>query len=208
MLWVSCNLLFRVYFRYSVRNAPRLRGPYVVVANHTSFLDPLFLSAAQRRRVCYLMSEVFYRSPRAYWFYRFARAIPVSPRGGNRQAMRAARDALARGDVIGIFPEGGLSRDGELYLGQPGAVSLVLSSGVPVVPAGMTGAYDAMPPSGGWPRPARVRVRFGPPLTADELSGPKSPDRKARLGAATRRIMREIGALTEQRSREQVLGRD
>ncbi|MEM7201891.1 MAG: lysophospholipid acyltransferase family protein [Planctomycetota bacterium] len=195
LVWWTGNALLRGCFRLSVEQSPKLAGPYVVAANHTSFLDPLLLSAAQRRWVCYMMNEAVYRSTRFGWFYRFAGAIPVSLWGSNRAAVRAARAALDRGEVVGVFPEGGLSRDGLPYLGQPGAVSLVLSAGVPIVPAGIIDAHHALPADGGWPRFHRVRVRFGAPIQPEELA-PSSTHRKKRLAVATERLMEEIAALT------------
>lgn len=203
--WSACNVVFRLLLRYSVENAPRLPGPYVVVANHASWLDPFFLGSAHRRRVCYLMSEAFYRSPRGHWFFKLARTIPVSLRGRNRDAIRAARAALARGDVVGIFPEGGLSRDGRLYLGQHGAVSLVLSAQVPVVPAGLIGPYDVLSARGGRPKLAKVTVRFGEPILPEQLVASAGAGRKEQLLVATRRLMQEIAALTGQTSREDEL---
>lgn len=201
-VWLLGNLLLRVWFRLRIENRPQLRGPFVLAANHASFLDPIVLSAALPRRVRFMMSEAFYRSPRLGWFYRWSRAIPVSLRGGNRDAMRAARDALADGAVVGIFPEGGITRDGKLYLGNPGAVSLVLSAGVPIVPAGIVGLHHAYGVGHrGLPRLSRVTVRFGAPITPVELVGAATA-RKAQLGVATERIMAEIATLLGTTSRE------
>jgi 1-acyl-sn-glycerol-3-phosphate acyltransferase len=205
VLYVTCNALFRVYFRYRAYDSPRLQGPFVLVANHTSQLDPLLLGAGLRRRLCYMMTEVFYRSPRAHRLFRFFRAIPVALRGGNRDAIRAARAELARGAVVAIFPEGGLSRDGVPLLGNPGAVALVLSEGVPVVPAAIIGAHDAVGPHRAFPRPSRITVRYGRPLQPDELMGEAGASRKARLAAATERLMRAIAELGGQTAREDVL---
>jgi 1-acyl-sn-glycerol-3-phosphate acyltransferase len=203
--WLFANAFFRVYFRYRVVDRPRLSGPFVVVANHTSFLDPVLVGAGLHRRCAFMMTELFYRSPRFHPLYRFFRSIPVSVRGGNRDALRAARDVLARGDVIGVFPEGALSRDGELFLGNPGAVALVLAEGVPVVPAGIVGAHDAFGVHRKFPRPKRVEIRFGTPIPAAELTGPEGAGRKQRLSHATERIMSAIAELSEQQPREAVV---
>lgn len=203
----SClRALFAVWFRLRVSDPPRLQGACVLAPNHASLLDPLLLGTAARRRVVFLMTETIWRSPWLGWFYRWTRTIPVAARGANREALRAAKAALQRGAVLGIFPEGGLSRDGGLLLGSPGAVALVLDEDVPIVPVAIVGARSALPPGTVWPRPRRVEVRFGAPIMPFELAALGS-GRKQRLAAATRLIMDRIAALTGQSSREAELER-
>jgi 1-acyl-sn-glycerol-3-phosphate acyltransferase len=201
---VSFGLLLRAWFRLRVEGPPPPAGPWVLAANHTSFVDPLVLGAALRARVVYLMTEVVWRSRGLGWFYRWNRAIPIRTRGGNRDALRAARAALQQRRVLGIFPEGGLSRDGLPMLGNPGAVSLVLQENVPIVPVGIVGAHGALPPGAWLPRPRRITIRFGEPILPGELDA-LGGDRRQRLRAATTLIMRRIAALTGETAREDVL---
>ena len=108
--------------------------------------------------------------------------------------------------VVGIFPEGGLSRDGMLMLGSPGAVSLVLNEKLPIVPVGIVGAAEALPSGVSWPRPRKLVVRYGEPITSAELDA-LGGGRRERLQNATRLIMQRIAALTGQEAREDVLER-
>jgi 1-acyl-sn-glycerol-3-phosphate acyltransferase len=133
------------------------------------------------------------------------RTIPVPLHGAHQPALRAARRALAQGEVVGLFPEGGISRDGRLMLGNPGAMSLVLGEQVPIVPAGIVGASRVLPFGARWPRPARVDVRFGAPIPPDAFAEAAGPSRRRRLEAGTRLLMEEIARLTGQVSRERVL---
>ena len=119
--------------------------------------------------------------------------------------MRAARAVLQQGRVLGIFPEGGLSRDGLPMLGSPGAVSLVLQENVPIVPVGILGAHAAMPPGAAWPRPRRITIRFGAAMLPAEFDAMGGGDRRVRLREATATIMRRIAALTGQTAREDAL---
>lgn len=201
---VLFGALLRVWFRMRIEGAPPV-GPCVLVANHTSFLDPLLLGASQRARIVYLMTEVVWRSPSLGWFYRWCRAIPLSTRGANRDALRAARAVLGQGRIVGVFPEGGLSRDGQLLLGSPGAVSLALQANVPIVPVGILGARAAMPPGAALPRSRRVTVRFGAPIAPAELQALGGDDRRERLRVATAAVMRRIASLTGQVAREDQL---
>jgi 1-acyl-sn-glycerol-3-phosphate acyltransferase len=198
------RLTFRILFRFRVEGSPPAKGGYVIAANHASYLDPLILGASIRRRLAYLMTETVWRSPSAGWFYRWNRAIPLSARGGNRDALRAARGILKQSRALAIFPEGGLSRDGLLMLGSPGAVSLVLNEGLPIVPVGIIGANEALSPGSGRPRLCRIIVRYGTPIMPDEIAA-LGEDRRTRLRDATRMIMQRIAELTDQESREDVL---
>ncbi|MCA8956146.1 MAG: 1-acyl-sn-glycerol-3-phosphate acyltransferase [Planctomycetes bacterium] len=190
----------RSYGGLVVTNPPQLSGGYVVVANHTSFLDPIVLGAVNPRRVAFLMNAVAYRNPLGRWFYRMFRSIPVELSGVGREAIRAAHEALDGDEVVGVFPEGGISRHGGLLLGSPGAVALVLSKSVPVVPVGLVGVDRVLPYGKCFPRPRRIEVRYGDPIAASELM--IGEGRKERLAHATLRIMREIAALTGQTARE------
>lgn len=201
LFWAVFGLPLRLWFRLRIVGSPPMRGAYVLAANHTSFLDPLLIGACLRRRIVFLMTAVVWRSAAFGWFYRWNKAIPLQATGGNRDALRAARLVLQQGRVVGIFPEGGLSRDGLPMLGNPGAVSLVLNEGVPIVPVGIVGAHEAMPPGRLLPRPRQITVRFGAPITAAELDAGGS-DRRGRLQAATSLIMGRIAELTGQVPRE------
>lgn len=201
---VLFGALIRAWFRLRIEGPPPV-GPCVLVANHTSFLDPLLLGSAQPSRIVYLMTEVVWRSPALGWFYRWSKAIPLSTRGQNREPLRAARAVLAQGRIVGVFPEAGLSRDGQLMLGSPGAVSLALQAEVPIVPVGIVGASTALPPGAALPRPRRITVRFGAPIPPAELLALGGDDRRQRLRLATTAVMRRLAALTGQVAREDQL---
>jgi 1-acyl-sn-glycerol-3-phosphate acyltransferase len=200
--------LLKVYFRVRTENRPRLDGGFVLVANHASLLDPLILGAvtpgwAGTHRVVFMMNSAMARSRLLGWFYRWNRVIPVAPQGGNKEALRAARDVLAAGEILAVFPEGGLSRDGQLLLGNPGAVSLGLARSSPVLPVGIVGTDHALPFGGRFPWPRKIVVRYGQPISVTELTG--QGERKQRLASATVRIMREIACLLGQTAREDQL---
>ena len=204
LFWLTVGSGLRLYFRLKVENRPKLQGAYVLAPNHASLLDPILLGAASHRRIAFMMTEVIYRSPSMGWFYRWNHSIPVSVRGSNRDALRDARAVLRSGRVLGIFPEGGLSRDGGLMLGNPGAISLVLGESVPIIPVGILGLYDCLPVDAGFPSPGQVTVRFGEPIAPDQVAA-LGKSRKARLQAATALIMERIAELTEQETRESQL---
>jgi len=200
--------LLKIYFRVRAENRPMLDGGLVLVANHASLLDPLILGAVTSgwvgtHRVVFMMNSAMARTRLLGWFYRWNRVIPVAPQGGNKDALRAARDVLAAGEVLAVFPEGGLSRDGQLLLGSPGAVSLGLARNAPVLPVGIVGTGRALPYGGRFPWPRKIVLRYGQPIPVTELTG--DGERKQRLACATTRIMREIAGLLGQTAREDQL---
>ncbi len=169
--------------RVGHRRVPR-RGAVLVVCNHVAFVDPILMVAAARPRRCWIMAkEELYRStPLAWWMSRCG-AFPVRRATADRDAVRTARGILGRGEALLLFPEGGVSRDGVMRPGFPGAGSLALMEGVTVVPAAIWGTQLLKGP---------VRIRFGAPIDMSDLrTGP----RPGRNQAATERIVDAIAAL-------------
>ncbi len=95
-------------------------------------------------------------------------------RGGARAAQEtldSALEILARGELFGFYPEGTRSPDGKLYRGRSGLGYLALNSGAPVVPTAMVGTRKMMPPGTSYLRPAKIEIRFGKPMTFEDLAG-------------------------------------
>lgn len=189
---------FRVfYFRIEaegVEHLPRA-GPAIVVANHASYLDAGVLGSVLPRKVHFIVLSAMYRLWRIRWFYWGMDTIPVRPGRPDHAAIRKALRVLAEGKVLGIFPEGSRSLDGRLQPPLAGAAMIAVKSGAPIVPAAIRGAHEAFPPGSIWPRPRKVRVRFGPPFRGGAADGARV-GRKA-LQQLGERMMREIAALME-----------
>lgn len=165
IIWPVSAALMRATLPIEVRGArflPR-EGAALLVCNHQGYFDPLFLQTATSRVVHYLMTSDFYDLPAVRPFFRLCDAIRV-PTGRNpRLALEGALAVLRRGWLVGVFPEGRLSRDGKIGRILPGAAYLASRGGVPVVPARIRGSIRVLP-HGRWvPRQARVRIRFGEP---------------------------------------------
>jgi len=128
------------------------KGPYIVAANHASFIDPIVGQIAVRDNISWVAKKAVYKK----WFLRpihyTFRSIPVNG------AVDKAVDALEEGRVVGIFPEGTRSRDGKLKEADVGVAVMALKSGCPVVPVGISGAYDAL-------RPGKVSLSFRSKVT-------------------------------------------
>jgi 1-acyl-sn-glycerol-3-phosphate acyltransferase len=154
--------------RFRVEGTERLpaSGPGIVVALHRSWLDPACVGGACPRPVRFLILETVYRRRAARWFYRRMRSIPVAPgAGGSLSGLRTALRALREGELIGVFPEGRVFPAGRLGPFHPGAALLAIHAAAPVIPMVIRGSDRAWPHGSRWPRPARVSVRIGAPIT-------------------------------------------
>lgn len=186
----------RLYFGLRVRGRAPGRGGCILAANHTSFLDAGLVGLTTDRRVRFMMTDFYADLPLMAWFFRWNRVIFVREDRGNTAAYRAALAALRDGDVVGIFPEGGISLDGELQAIRAGVVALALRSRAPVVPIGIHGAFEALPRHGKFPKPRTIRIEVGAPLAPGDLVAPGHTD-AAGLRAAAARLGREIARLAE-----------
>lgn len=170
------------------------RGPYILTANHHNYLDGVVLACAVPRPVSFLvMPRVFHATPFHPPFHRHIGSILLEVGRPDVGALREALAALDAGRVVCIFPEGPFSVRGRLEPGQPGVGLLALRSGVPVVPAGIRGTYQALVGRRlHVPRHHPLCVRFGPPRRFPDLNG-GSP--RAARRRVTERIMADIAAL-------------
>jgi 1-acyl-sn-glycerol-3-phosphate acyltransferase len=184
--YVMCKALFHGLYRLrrnGNHNIPR-RGGVLLVCNHIAGLDPPMVgTAATPRRTHYMAKSELFRGPVVTRILREVGAFPVERGGADRTAMRMAKDVLARGDCLLMFPEGTRSLDGRLGPAMPGAGALALDDGVTVVPMAIWGSQRRFGP---------VRVEIGAPLDLSDLtSGPRS----ARAQAVAERMMAAIAEL-------------
>jgi len=140
-------------------------GPFLLVANHQSILDPIFIQSHCPRPVHTLTkSTQFSRFP-FRWLLPRILALPARRYRVDAQVVRMMLRRLAQGEVVGIYPEGERTWDGTLQPLRRGTVRVLLRAGVPVVPCGISGAFDVWPR---WVRGPRrggeVVLRFGRPL--------------------------------------------
>ena len=187
--------LGQIYFRLRRRGLHRLprTGPVILIANHSSFLDPPVLGSACPRKVHFLIMRAMYDMLRFRWFYAGMEAIPVSADRQDAMSLRRALKALREGRVVGVFPEGRRRLDGRVGEAQLGAALLAARSGASVVPVGIRGAYEALPPKGMFPWPKRIEVVFGEPL---RWNGGRA-DRRS-LEAFSRSMMSSVAMLVEE----------
>lgn len=191
------NPLFRLYFRaevYGAEHVPK-SGGFVLAPNHASFIDPwLMVGASKCHPIRYLINESWYNRS-ALWRYAF-RSCGVIPAAKDPvETIKRVVTQLRAGDIVGLFPEGRISKDGQLSRVQHGIGWIAALSGAPVVPCGLRGNFDLLPRSHRIPRPGRFELHHGPPLIF-----PGSPTDNPDLGQIhefTCEVARQIARLAD-----------
>jgi 1-acyl-sn-glycerol-3-phosphate acyltransferase len=124
--------------------------------------------------------------------------LPIDRSGGkaSEASLNSGLEVLARGDILGIYPEGTRSPDGRLYRGRTGVARMILESGAPVVPVAVFGTDVALPIGAKFPRVTRIGVVFGEPLDFSRYAGFET-DRFV-LRAITDEIVYELMKLSGQ----------
>jgi 1-acyl-sn-glycerol-3-phosphate acyltransferase len=172
VLWCAANVLFRIRVE-GAENIPRTGGA-LLVSNHISYADSVLVGYPTPRIVRFLMWRPIYQAPLFNYFFRVLRAIPIdaaSPKSTVR-ALRAAHAELAGGELVAIFPEGSIARNGEIGAFERGFERILAGTDCPVIPMNVSGLYGhPLSCRGGGPfrswqklwRP-EVAVRIGPPV--------------------------------------------
>jgi 1-acyl-sn-glycerol-3-phosphate acyltransferase len=196
------TLVFRPWSE-GTDNVPRA-GPAILASNHLSFSDHFFGPLPLPRKVTFLAKSEYFtgrglKGLVSKVFFRGVGQIPVDRTGGaaGERALATGLRVLAKGNLLGIYPEGTRTPDGRLYRGKTGVARLALESGAPVVPCAMIGTFDLQPAGRLLPR-LRIRpgVKYGKPLDFSRYAGLES-DRLV-LRAVTDEIMYEVMNLSGQ----------
>ncbi|MBA8889594.1 1-acyl-sn-glycerol-3-phosphate acyltransferase [Dokdonella fugitiva] len=193
--WILVNTLYRI----KVEGTERIpdEGAALLVCNHVSFMDALIIGGSVRRPVRFVMYYKIFEIPVLKFIFRTAKAIPIAGRKENPQLLERAFDevdrALADGELVCIFPEGGLTRDGTIDTFRPGVEQILARRAVPVVPLALRGLWgsvfsrrDSALGRARLPRRFRARIGLvaGTPLPAAEASAPVLEQRVRELRGA------------------------
>jgi len=133
-------VLTRCVYRFRVRGDAHIptQGAAILVCNHVSFIDAVLLMAASPRPIRFIMDHRIFATPVLGWLFRLGKAIPIAPQREDPAAYEAAfaraRAVLDDGELLCIFPEGGITRDGTLGEFKGGVMKILQTHPVPVVP--------------------------------------------------------------------------
>lgn len=166
-------------------NVPRT-GPVVLAANHFSWWDPPAMGCAVRRPVSFMAKEELFRFRPIAWVLLAVHAVPIKRGKADVANLKRMLEALERGQVLGMFPEGTRQKTAELGDPQPGVAWLAHKASAPVVPMAIIGPYRFRQP---------VTVRIGTPIDvrAELPERPRTTD----LIAAGARVMQAIARLRQ-----------
>lgn len=183
-------VLSRCIYRFKVRGDEHIptEGAAILACNHVSFVDAVLLMAASPRPIYFIMDHRIFRIPVLGALFRLAKAIPVAPQKDDAATYEAAFERAAQvlkdGDLLAIFPEGGITRDGQLQAFKGGIMKIIeraQADGVqaPVVPMALTNLWGSffsrIEQGGAMVRPFRrgmfnrVGLNVGAPLPAAEV---------------------------------------
>jgi len=185
-----------------MENIPKA-GAAILASNHLSIVDSIFLPLMVPRPVIFAAKAEYFTGTglrdKAVAAYLRATNQLSTDRAGPRAAQDMLDAALARlqsGELFGIYPEGTRSPDGRLYRGRVGIGWLALNSGAPVIPVAMIGTERILPPGHRIPRPGKIGIRIGEPLTFEALRAQGTGARQRR--AVTDEVVQAIQKLSGQ----------
>ena len=181
IIWMLIHSVYRLRVQ-ELDQVPE-EGPAVIVCNHVSFVDALVIMAACRRPIRFVMDHNIFRWPVLNFVFRTSKAIPIASAREDQAMMDKAFDevgkALDAGDLVGIFPEGKITADGNINPFRPGITRILQRNPVPVIPMalrGLWGSFFSRKHGPAMTRPfrrgvfSRIELVMGPAVPAAEAS--------------------------------------
>jgi hypothetical protein len=180
LVWILVSMLYRVR-PTGLENIPA-RGPAVLVCNHVSFVDALLVGGSIRRPIRFVMYYKIFQIPLLRFIFKTAKAIPIASAKEDAallaDAFEKIDEELGAGHIVCIFPEGGITRDGQIHRFRPGIEKIVERRQVPVIPLALCGIWGSWfsRQSGGGLRKvpgrlwAKVIVRIGEAVPAGDVT--------------------------------------
>ncbi|MBA4016952.1 MAG: 1-acyl-sn-glycerol-3-phosphate acyltransferase [Pirellula sp.] len=160
-------------------------GGFLLLSNHQSHLDPPFVGLVVPRRVNFVARDTLFKNRFFAWLINSLDAIPIDREGLGLAGLKETMRRLKRGEIVLLFPEGTRTPDGEMQPLRPGFSALVQRTGVPIVPVALDGAYQAWPRNAKLPRPGRIQIVVGEPISTETA---KSLDDRALVALVDERI--------------------
>lgn len=199
---VLCRILFAFTGGIEVFGGEDLpqKGPLIIVSNHQSILDPLVLVSRMPYRISFFAASYLFKIPVVGQILILSGAIPIHSEKGDFGSFKKALELLKRGAVIGIFPEGGVSLDGNLKPLMEGWAYLALKSGARVLPVIVKGTRQVLPVGRYLPHRGRIYLKIGHVMEFPEKSKVTRED----MGALNEKMIKELTELSTRLHRVQV----
>lgn len=191
--WIVGPFL-KLFNRVEVSGLERIpaQGPAVIIGNHISLWDPIYLYCLIRRRTYFMAKAELFDIPVIGFLLRRINVFPVKRNSLDRQALKKAAQVLEQGDLLVIFPEGSRSRSGELQPFKQGAALFAHRAEAAVVPVLFENTTKTFPRAIG----QKIRIICGEPLDLMEFQGKKSDS--ALLDSMTEKFQQSIVSLQEE----------
>ena len=157
--WITFHFFFGLRVTGS-ENIP-VRGPFVIVANHTSVFDGFILVSIIKLKITFLSATYLFKTNFYGYILRGIGAVPVKRDGNDIQALRKSFKVLKNGGILGIFPEGRITKKENDSSVKAGAAYLAAKTKVPILPIAIRGADKALPVGKKCPKFSRIEVRIG-----------------------------------------------
>jgi 1-acyl-sn-glycerol-3-phosphate acyltransferase len=180
IVWILTNIIYRVKER-GRHNIPE-EGAAVLVSNHVSFVDALVIASTSPRPIRFVMDHNIFKNPLIGWFFRLVKAIPIASEKACEKTYKEAFDTvsqvLSEGHLVCIFPEGKLTKTGEMNEFKSGIEKIINRDPVPVIPIGLIGLWGSFfshkegaafskTPKRFW---SRVKINIGPLMHPEKVS--------------------------------------
>lgn len=190
LVWLLIHTIYRVEVK-GVENIPE-SGAVIVAANHVSFVDPLIIGGVVRRPVRFVMYYRIFRIPLLHFIFKTGRAIPIASRREDAAILEAAyrriNEVIDEGDVLGIFPEGGITESGEINEFKKGVEKIVAQNPAVVVPMALCNLWgsffsrrDPLYKRRPYKFRALIELRVGQPIPPEELTAERLENEVRRL---------------------------
>ena len=193
LVWMLIHTIYKVEVK-GIENIPE-SGAVLVAANHVSFVDPLIIGGIIRRPVRFVMYHKIFQIPVLKYIFKAGKAIPIASRKESPEILDAAyqqiHEVIAAGDVLGIFPEGGITANGDINTFKKGVEKIVSEQPVTVVPMALCNLWgslfsrrDPLHKRRPYKFRALIELRIGQPIPPEELTA-------ERLESAVRQLRGE-----------------
>lgn len=142
-----CWLLLKIFWRMEIRGIENLpeSGGLIITSNHVSYLDPAVLVASLNRKIYFITKKEVFKNTFISFLLKNMNAFSVDRDNVDMFAFKKAINILREEKVLGIFPEGTRSSNGELQELKMGALKIAMKTGVPILPVGINGTHKIYP---------------------------------------------------------------
>ena len=182
-------IYLKLLYRYTIHGSKNIpeRKPFIICVNHLCWLDPVAVGAAfpSSYKIRYMAKKELFSNFFLSYIFQKAGAFPVNRQDADFGAIKKAYQLIKDGQVLGLFPEGTRSTDGELLKAYNGAALIAVRSGVPILPMAI-GTYRLFRP---------LHVYIGAPFVLPPLVYENKDQKREQLDAMSRTIMEKISKL-------------